>query len=163
MAVIVVKKPKLSLREKFYVFEIAAGMLVVLRHFVKNIINPTKMPTLNYPEEKRTMVPNFRGLHRLLKKETGELKCTACKICVAACPAHCITVEMALNAEGKPAKTPARYDIDISRCIFCGFCVEACPFAALDMNSGVYELAGESLENFIYTKEKLSSYEEGRT
>jgi NADH-quinone oxidoreductase subunit I len=155
---IVVQKRKLSLREKLYVFEIAAGALVTLRHFLRNLLNPVGMPTLNYPEEKRKLAPNYRGLHRLLKKETGELKCTACKICVAACPSRCISVEMALNEEGKPKKTPARYDIDLGRCVFCGFCVEACPFGSIDMASGIYELASDGSEGFMYTKEKLSSY-----
>jgi len=155
---VVVKKQKLSLIEKLYVFEIGRGMLVTLGHFIRNMMSPNELPTLNYPEEKRKLAANFRGLHRLLKKETGELKCTACKLCANACPAHCITVEMALTDEGKPKKTPARYDIDVSRCIFCGYCVEACPFEALDMNSGKYELANDDNGKSLYTKEKLSSY-----
>lgn len=156
--VVVVKKPKLTLLEKLYVFEVARGMWVTLSHFLRNLLNPSALPTLNYPEEKRKLAKNFRGLHRLLKKESGELKCTACKICAGACPSHCITVEMLKDEEGKPKKTPARYDIDISRCIFCGYCVEACPFDAIDMNSGIYELADANCKNFLYTKEKLSSY-----
>jgi len=156
--VVVVKKQKLSLREKLYVFEVASGMWVTIIHFFRNLLNPSDLPTLNYPEEKRHLANNFRALHRLLKKETGELKCTACKMCVNICPAHCITVEMALNEEGKPLKTPARYDLDISRCIFCGFCVQVCPFDAIDMASGMYELADTDCKNYIYTKEKLSAY-----
>jgi NADH-quinone oxidoreductase subunit I len=156
--VVVVKKQKLSLGEKLYVFEVAAGMWVTIRHFFRNLLNPSDLPTINYPEEKRQLAKNFRGLHRLLKKETGELKCTACKICANACPAHCITVEMDVTEEGKPKKTPARYDIDISRCIFCGFCVEACPFDAINMATGIYELADSDCKKFLYTKEKLSTY-----
>jgi NADH-quinone oxidoreductase subunit I len=155
---IVVKKQRLSIRENLYVFEVARGMWVTLRHFVRNILNPSGLLTLNYPEEKRKLALNYRALHRLLKKDTGELKCTACKMCANICPAHCISVEMALNAEGKPAKTPAKYEIDIGRCIFCGYCVEVCPFDAIDMASGIYELADGDCRNFIYTKERLSSY-----
>ncbi len=158
ISMVVVKKQKLSLLEKLYVFEVAAGMWVTFRHFVRNLLTPSNLPTINYPEEKRQLAPNYRGLHRLLKKETGELKCTACKICANTCPSHCITVEMAYSEDKKPLKTPQRYDIDIGRCIFCGFCVEVCPFDALAMNTGVYELADSDCTNFIYTKEKLSSH-----
>jgi NADH-quinone oxidoreductase subunit I len=154
--IITIKKPKLTLLEKLYLFEIASGMWVTIRHFIRNMINPSAMPTLNYPEEKRRLAANYRGLQRLLRKENGDLKCTACKICAGACPSHCIFVEMALTDDGKPKKTPARYDIDLSRCIFCGFCVEACPFDAIDMSSGVYELAGADRGSYLYTKEDLS-------
>ena len=155
---VVVKKKKLSIIEQLYVFEIARGMLVTLGHYFKNLFDPNGLPTLSYPEEKRVLGKNYRGLHRLLKKETGELKCTACKLCVTACPSHCITVVAELNEEGKSKKTPAQYDIDINRCIFCGYCVEACPFDAIDMSSGKYELASRTTAEQIYTKEKLSSY-----
>jgi NADH-quinone oxidoreductase subunit I len=154
---VVVQKKKLSLGEKLYVFEIVRGMVVTMRHFLRNFLNPSGLPTLNYPEEKRKIAPNYRGLHRLLKKENGDLKCTACKLCAAACPSRCISIEMALTDDGKPAKSPAKYVVDLSRCVFCGFCVEACPFGALDMSSGIYELAHFRRDSFVYSKERLSS------
>ena len=155
---VVVRKNKLNLLEKLYIFEIARGMATTFGHFVRNVLNPHRLPTLNYPEQKRTLAPNYRGLHRLLKKENGELKCVACKLCVQACPSNCITVEAGQTTDPKPRKYPVRYDIDIGRCIFCGYCVEACPFDALDMKSGIYELADGDLEQFKYNKEDLSSY-----
>lgn len=155
--VVVVKRPKLNFLERIYLWEIARGMVITLRHFVRNLFNPCKVPTLNYPEQKRVLAPNYRGRHRLLKDEKGELKCRACKLCALACPSSCIVVEPAKLADPKAKKYPAQYDLDMSRCTFCGFCVEACPFEALDMNSGIYELGGSDPE-FIYNKEKLSSY-----
>jgi NADH-quinone oxidoreductase subunit I len=154
---IVVSKPKLNLLERLYIFEAACGMAVTLKHFFRNLLNPHRLPTLNYPEQKRMLPPNFRGLHRLLKREDGGLKCVACKLCVAACPAKCIVVEAGQTTDPKPKRYPVRYEIDISRCIFCGYCVEACPFEAIDMKSGIYELADADLKNFQYNKEKLSS------
>jgi NADH-quinone oxidoreductase subunit I len=61
-----VKKQKLTLLEKLYVFEVARGMGVTLRHFLRNLLNPSGLPTINYPEEKRKLAKNFRG------------DCTAC-------------------------------------------------------------------------------------
>ena len=154
---IVIKRPVLNLFERLYIFEIMRGMAITFVHFMKNVFNMNALPTLNYPEQKRTLSDNYRALHRLLKDENGVLKCTACKLCAVACPSKCITVEAGPHPD--PAvkrKYPAQYVIDIGRCIFCGFCVEACPFSALDMKSGVYELASPALDSFIMTKEKLS-------
>ena len=156
---VVVKKARLNLLEKLYISEIALGMAITLRHFFKSLFNTNALPTLNYPEQKRVLAPNYRGLHRLLKNEEGELKCTACKLCVQACPSNCITVEAAVNPDPKMKRRPARYEINIARCAFCGYCVEACPFGAIDMNSGIYELADSNPENFIFTMEKLSGHQ----
>jgi NADH-quinone oxidoreductase subunit I len=156
---IVVKRPRLSLLERLYVTEVIRGMAITFGHFIRNVFNTNALPTLNYPEQKRTLPAAFRGLHRLLKEENGTLKCTACKLCAAACPSSCIEVEAGPHPD--PAvkrKYPARYTIDIGRCIFCGYCVEACPFAAIDMKSGMYELAGPEPGAFSMTKEKLSSW-----
>ncbi|MDD5675936.1 MAG: NADH-quinone oxidoreductase subunit I [Chitinivibrionales bacterium] len=152
---IIVKKAKLNVFEKVYIFEIARGIVVTIGHFCNSLINPHRLPTLNYPEQKRRLLPNYRGRLRLLKNETGELKCTACLLCVKACPANCLTVEAAPATPGAK-RTPARYDLDVGRCIFCGLCVEACPFGAIDMNSGIYELADKDPARFIFTKEKLA-------
>src|SRR5262249_29061510 len=40
------------------------------------------------------------------------------------------------------------------RCILCGLCVEACPTRALTMTNE-YEIADDSRENLIWTKEQL--------
>ena len=40
------------------------------------------------------------------------------------------------------------------RCIFCGYCEEACPVQAIVLGPE-YELADDSREKFIYTKEML--------
>jgi len=155
---IVVKRPRLNLSEQFFVAEIVRGMAITFRHFIKNVFNMQALPTLNYPEQKRVLPANYRGRHRLLS-ENGVLKCTACKLCAVACPAGCITVEAGPHPD--PAvkrKYPAKYDLDFGRCIFCGYCVEACPFAALDMKSGVYEMATADPATFVLTKEQLASY-----
>ena len=46
------------------------------------------------------------------------------------------------------------YQINYLRCILCGLCVEACPTRALTMTNE-YELADDSRESLIWTKEQL--------
>jgi NADH-quinone oxidoreductase subunit I len=48
----------------------------------------------------------------------------------------------------------AVYQINYLRCILCGLCVEACPTRALTMTNE-YEIADDSRENLIWTKEQL--------
>ena len=46
------------------------------------------------------------------------------------------------------------YQINYLRCILCGLCIEACPTRALTMTNE-YEIADDSRENLIWTKEQL--------
>ena len=93
--------------------------------------------SLQYPEEKVEMFPRFRGpLVQLRDPETGEPRCTACGMCVKACPHGCITVEG--EGKGKDRK-PTVYTYDVGHCVFCRQCVEACPFNAIEL-SRFYEL-----------------------
>ena len=48
----------------------------------------------------------------------------------------------------------AVYQINYLRCILCGMCIEACPTRALTMTNE-YEIADDSRENLIWTKEQL--------
>lgn len=40
-------------------------------------------PTINYPFEKNTLSPRFRGEHALRRYPNGEERCIACKLCEA--------------------------------------------------------------------------------
>ena len=83
--------PKLTLAERFYLPQIAAGLGVTARH-IAGVDFRKKAITVQYPEEQHVPSPNYRGVHRLNKDEQGRVKCVACMLCATACPAHCIDI-----------------------------------------------------------------------
>ncbi|MDF4254065.1 MULTISPECIES: NADH-quinone oxidoreductase subunit NuoI [unclassified Streptomyces] len=117
-----------------------------------------KRLTEQYPEYKKPTAPRFHGRHQLNRHPDGLEKCVGCELCAWACPADAIYVEGADNTEEErysPGERYGRvYQINYLRCILCGLCVEACPTRALTMTNE-YELADDSRESLIYTKEEL--------
>ena len=108
--------------------------------------------TLNYPFEKGSISPRFRGEHALRRYMTGEERCIACKLCEAICPAQAITIESDIRFDGSRRTT--RYDIDMTKCIFCGFCQEACPVDAI-VETNIFEYFGDKRGDLYFTKEML--------
>ena len=121
------------------------GLKITFLHMFK------KPVTLQYPDERPNVVPNYRGRHAL-KVSHEKAKCVACYLCPTVCPAKCITVEAGEDANHD--KFAALYEIDMLRCIFCGYCVEACPVDALKMTQE-FELASYKREDFVFVKERL--------
>ena len=112
----------------------------------------TKPITYQYPEEKREPSERWRGLHRL-KMENGKLKCVACGLCEAVCPADVITVEAKETPDGR--RFPERFVLEVTRCIFCGYCEEACPKDAIELTRN-YEFCGYTREEFHMTRDVLA-------
>jgi NADH-quinone oxidoreductase subunit I len=128
------------------------GLRLTLRMFFSPRI------TIRYPEERRSISPRWRGMHYFDKNAAGETTCVACGLCVAVCPAHCITLTIKEREDG--SRYPGTYELDALRCIYCGFCQEACPVNAIRLGQE-YEYVKYTREDFLLTKEKLLSFNKG--
>ncbi len=140
----VVARPA-GLVTRSYLLGVLQGLWVTLRHLIPNWLGnmlglrrKTLIATLSYPEEKKPYPPRNRGLHRLMKRDDGQVRCVACMMCPTACPAHCITIVPEEAPDGRIEKRPRIFEIDELRCVVCGLCVEACPCDAIRMDTGVH-------------------------
>ena len=130
------------------------GMLVTLRHFLRNFFKPSSRYTIEYPEERRDYSGRFRGHHILTTRADGSVKCVACFLCAQACPAECIHIEAGEQSDVNIEKYPVVYEIDMLRCVFCGYCVDACPEEAIIMSRN-YDMAYFSRDQCVVGKAEL--------
>jgi NADH-quinone oxidoreductase subunit I len=153
-----------SLSQQMYLPAIAEGLGVTFRHFVKNWIgnltgrrHKTDIVTIEYPEEKKAYPDRFRGLHRLMLRDDGEVRCVACMMCPTVCPAHCITIVPEETPDGRIEKRPRIFEIDELRCVVCGLCAEACPCDAIRMDTGEHAKPTYRRVDAVLDKEELLS------
>ena len=77
---------------RFILPELVKGYGVTLREFF------TKPTTMQYPEEKWTLPPRFRGYPKLVPNPDGTERCVACGLCAVVCP----PIAIQLQADGGP-------------------------------------------------------------
>ena len=148
----IVKRKPLSFWERVYLPAILGGLRVTWRHFW------SKKVTMQYPEEKWTVPPNYRGAPYLVKDQQGRTKCVSCQLCEFVCPPKAIRITPPGPAGspevGNVEKAPREFEINMLRCIFCGYCQEVCPEEAIFLMND-YSLTGLTRQEMVYDKEKL--------
>ena len=161
-------------RDTTFLAATAKGVGITLKHFARNFFLPLKklkdravagapvdekwrneIETVQYPEEKVVYPERFRGLHRLMLRDDGAVRCVACMCCPTVCPAHCITIVPAESDDKGIEKRPAVFEIDELRCVVCGLCVEACPCDAIRMDTGEHAKPVEDRADAIETRESM--------
>ncbi len=153
-----------SMAQQMYLPAIAEGLGVTLRHFMKNwFFNASgqraksEIVTVEYPEEKIPYPERHRGLHRLMLRDDGQVRCVACMLCATVCPAHCITIVAEETADGRIEKRPKLFEIDELRCVVCGLCAEACPCDAIRMDTLEHAKSVYHRADAVLDKEELMS------
>jgi NADH-quinone oxidoreductase subunit I len=131
------------------------GLSITVKHFFKNVLTKADVETIQYPEEKKPYPPRNRGLHRLMQREDGTVRCVACMCCPTVCPANCITIIPAETSDSRVEKYPAVFEIDELRCVVCGLCVEACPCDAIRMDTGLHAPSVEERAGGIIDKDTM--------
>jgi len=111
-----------------------------------------KRETIQYPEERISLPPRYRGRIILSRDPDGGERCVACYLCAVVCPVACIALQATQDESGR--RYPEFFRINFSRCIFCGFCEEACPTYAIQLTPDL-QMSEYQRPNLVYEKEDL--------
>lgn len=108
------------------VYNLILGLFTAGKHLGRHAV------TVQYPKERWTMPERSRGMVVLLSdKETGELNCTACLLCMRACPSGAIDIEF--EKDEKNRRQLKEFKLNYHICCFCGLCEASCNFTAIKL------------------------------
>ncbi|HTZ19022.1 MAG TPA: NADH-quinone oxidoreductase subunit NuoI [Dissulfurispiraceae bacterium] len=136
-----------DLIKKILFLEIIKGLALTFRTMLN------KPVTRQYPKERRSPKPGFRGQHAFVRDAvTKREKCVVCQKCATVCPSRCISIDYTTDENGIRHLT--KYEIDALRCIFCGYCESICPVCAIVLTE-TYEYSSYSRKGFLYDRDRL--------
>jgi len=131
------------------IYNLILGLFTTSKHLGRHAI------TIQYPKERWTIPERSRGMVVLLTDhETGQLNCTACLLCMKACPTGAIDIAFEKDEKGK--RHLQEFKVDYNICCFCGLCEESCNFAAIKMATK-FEFPEFDKANLIYDSKKLAA------
>lgn len=124
-----------------------SGMGITGKHLFRKTV------TVQYPEQRWEMPERSRGIVVLLSdKETGELNCTMCLLCMRACPTGAIQID-APRDENKKRHLNS-FIVDNAICCYCGLCEESCNFSAIKLATK-YEFSTLDKDSLTWDAKKL--------
>ncbi len=134
------------------IYDNAKSMAIGLKITLKYCFQKTV--TVQYPEQKLSFAPRYRGIH-----EFEASKCIACDLCAKACPVDCIYIDKSgprridkntgtVNHADPKNGQLIRFAIDYSKCLFCALCTEPCPTECIHMGK-LHDLSSYSREDVV--------------
>jgi len=133
------------------IYNLVLGLFTSGKHLGRHAI------TIQYPKERWEVPERSRGMVVLLTdQETGELNCTACLLCMRACPSSAIDIEVEKDEKGK--RHLKGFKVDFNICCFCGLCEDSCNFAGIKLSTK-YEFPTDDKTTLVYDMKRLA--EEG--
>ncbi|MCP4569651.1 MAG: 4Fe-4S dicluster domain-containing protein [FCB group bacterium] len=130
------------------IYNLILGLFTTTKHLGRHAI------TIQYPKERWEIPERSRGMVVLLTDhETGKLNCTACMLCMKACPTAAI--DIGVYKDEKKKRHLESFTVDYNICCFCGLCEESCNFAAIKMATK-FEFPAFDKKDLFWDMDKLA-------